>query len=109
MGKIAPEAYELPQGFAIVVLKSREDADVSKYDEARAQIVEDLTYQKGVARLSDWLKKRCEQASKSGSIKVNSQLFAEGQDDQGAERAGYQACATLDEFAGGQLRGRRSF
>jgi parvulin-like peptidyl-prolyl isomerase len=109
VGKVAPEVYEIvdPSGdaFAIVVLKSREKADVSKFGESRAQIVEEMTYEKGVARLSDWVRKRCEESSKGGEIKVNAQVFEE---TEGASQAGYMPCMTLTELsASGQLRNRR--
>jgi peptidyl-prolyl cis-trans isomerase D len=110
VGKIAPEPYELGEsgsgdGFAIVVLKSREDADVSKFDESRADIIEQLSYAKGYGRLSEWVRQRCDQTSKSGAIKVNRELFREGQDADSPE-VGYQPCASLAERPGGRFRGR---
>ena len=104
-GKIAPEAYELPDGFAVVVLKDREDADVAKFDESRPELVEQLAYQKGLERVSDWVTRRCEETSKKGEIKVSRELFEDEKGEKGAEQAGYQPCATL----GARFGGRRSF
>jgi parvulin-like peptidyl-prolyl isomerase len=111
VGKIAPEAYELGDaasggdGFAIVVLKSREDADVSKFDESREEIMEQLSTMKGYDRLTAWVHRRCDETARSGELKVNADLFREGQEENAPE-AGYQPCASLSEQPGSRFRRR---
>ena len=127
VGKLAPEVYEVRDlrgigggdGFAIVVLKGRDAADLAKFEPARAKIIEDMTYGarvvadgdmvygKSVLHLSEWIKQRCADAARNGTIKVNPELFAEGQ-EEGEQQPGYQPCATLNEDSvAGQLTSRR--
>jgi peptidyl-prolyl cis-trans isomerase D len=124
VGKLAPQVYEVGDvrgpgggdGFVLVVLKSRQEADLTKLEESRQRIVNDMTYGarqlgpndaiwgKGVQHLSDWLRKRCEDTSKSGKIRISREVFSEGEEDQAP---GYQPCATLSEPSiAGQLSTR---
>jgi peptidyl-prolyl cis-trans isomerase D len=113
VGKVAPQVYEVSdQGgdaFAIVMLKSREAADVTKFAESRGDIIDEMTFEKGVTRLTEWIRKRCEETSQAGQIKVSRQLFEEAAEDESAPQPGYQPCATLTELsASGQLGNRRA-
>jgi len=112
-GKVAPQVYEIgdegsgPESFAIVGLKAREEADAGKFDQSRGDIMQEMTYEKGVMRVAEWIKNRCEQASKSGAIKVSRELFAEEKEDGKSPPPGYQPCATLNELSvASQLRSR---
>jgi peptidyl-prolyl cis-trans isomerase D len=126
VGKLAPEVYEVGDvrgpsggdGFVLVVLKARQEADLSKLEESRQRIVNDLTYGarqlgpsdaiwgKGVQHLSDWLRKRCEDTSKSGKIRISREVFNEGEGEE-EQAPGYQPCATLSEPSiAGQLSTR---
>ncbi len=116
VGKLAPEVYEVGDvrgpgggdGFVLVVLKARQEADLSKLDASRQRIVDDLTYGarqlgpndaiwgKGVKHLSDWLRKRCQESNKNGQIRISREIFNEGESED-EQAAGYQPCATLSE------------
>ena len=126
VGKLAPQVYEVGDvrgpgggdGFVLVVLKTRQEADLGKLEESRQRIVNDLTYGarqlgpndaiwgKGVQHLSDWLRKRCEDTSKSGKIRISREVFNEGEGEED-QAPGYQPCATLSEPSiAGQLSTR---
>jgi parvulin-like peptidyl-prolyl isomerase len=126
VGKLAPEVYEVGNvrgpgggdGFAIVMLKSRKEADLAKFEQERARIGEELTYGarnvaqgeaiwgKNVVHLSAWIRKRCESTSQAGEIRVSREIFNEGAGDDEAP-VPYQPCATMGDAAvAGQLSSR---
>jgi hypothetical protein len=126
VGKLAPEVYEVGgargpgggEGFAIVMLKARREADLAKFEQERQRITEELTYGarnvaegeaiwgKNVVHLAGWIRKRCESSSQAGEIKVSREIFSEGSGEDEAP-VPYQPCATMGDAAvAGQLSSR---
>ncbi len=111
VGKLSDKVYPVTgtteaDAFVIVLLKEREDADMTKFDEEKERLRSEIAYEKGVSRLSAWLVDRCVKASKGGDIKINASLM---QDEDSSKKVDYQACASINEMSiAGQLRNRET-
>ena len=99
VGAVSGKVYPVggtTEGFVIVQLTAREDADETKLDDEREELTASLSYEKGVSRLASWLVKRCQSATRDGDIKVNRRILEDEDDPQ--KRFDYQPCATFSEI-----------
>jgi peptidyl-prolyl cis-trans isomerase D len=111
VGKVSDKVYEvtgMSDAYVIVQLKSREDADMSKFDESKENLRSELAREKGVSRLAEWVIAKCQAASKDGEVEVARKIL-EDDEDKSKKAATYQACSTLNELSvSGQMRDREA-
>jgi peptidyl-prolyl cis-trans isomerase D len=95
-GEVAGRVFALedPEGFAIVELTDRSEADLDKLAAERGQIRERLELIKSIELVLSWTRSQCEGAAKAGEININTS-FLVYDDDQ--PPAPYSACANLSE------------
>ncbi|HUS62950.1 MAG TPA: peptidylprolyl isomerase [Kofleriaceae bacterium] len=110
VGKLSDKIYEvtgMSDAYVVVQLKSREDADMTKFDESKERLRGELSREKGVSRLAEWVIARCQDASKDGEVEVARKILEE--EDDPSKKGTYQACATLNELSvAGQMRDREA-
>jgi peptidyl-prolyl cis-trans isomerase D len=94
VGQVATKLYpvETPDGFAIVRLTARTDADLAAFDAERAKLVASMAQQKSVVLLLAWIDQRCKAAIQAGSIAVQPEVL---QIDDG-KMAPYAPCKNLN-------------
>ncbi len=106
VGQVAQKVYEAKpiksidnagasqgEAFVIVELKSREQADMSKYDEARRESVRRrLSLGKSASKIAQWVNTRCANAAKNGKIEIMTEFLRE--EDEKTDVA-YIPCETL--------------
>lgn len=98
VGVMGPQVYEVKgppsDGYVIVQLKAREDADLSKLDKVKDELTREVENQKGIQRLAQWIQERCNDAAKNGEIRVNRRVVEAG--EKNPSQFGYQPCASLN-------------
>lgn len=106
-GQLADRIFVVsePEGFAVVQLLARSEADLDEFASSRSQIRERLEQLKAIELVLSWIRGRCEGAASAGEITVNPS-FLIYDDDQ--PPAPYSACANISErTVYGQLASRR--
>ena len=104
-GQVAGQVFEVsePDGFVVVQLLDRSEADLDKFD--AAEMRERLLLPRQIRVLTDWIKSRCEAAAKAGEIGVNTDYLVYDDDKPPMP---YSACANIsEETVFDQIRTRR--
>jgi peptidyl-prolyl cis-trans isomerase D len=83
---------ETPDGFALVKLTERSDADMTRFDNEKGELMVVMAEQKSMHALLGWLEGRCQAAAKSGDVKVDRDVLSGDSDKPIA----YQPCRNIN-------------
>lgn len=106
-GEVAKQVFEVadPDAFVIIQLTDRAEADLDQFESVAEETRERLELVKQIQVVTDWIKARCDSASKSGAIRVNTSYLVYDDDKPPFQ---YSACSNLSqETVFDQLRTRR--
>jgi hypothetical protein len=78
VGQAADQVFEVssPDGFALARLTSRSDADMTKFDSEKADLIARLAETRSMQVLLAWVESACKAASQSGAVKVDPAVLA---------------------------------
>jgi peptidyl-prolyl cis-trans isomerase D len=93
-GTLAPRLFEVEDGFALVKLESREEADLKKFTETQAQVQRGYAAEKGFRLLARWLGDRCREVVSGGKVSLNREYI--DMSDEGEKNPfPYSPCQSL--------------
>jgi peptidyl-prolyl cis-trans isomerase D len=107
-GKVAERVYrvEEPEGFVVVKLTDRRDADLEQFAEEKREVVHGMRLQRGLDVLYHWVEEKCRAAGQAGKIRVNRAYLVPDEDAAEGEFP-YGACQNLSHgTVAGQLSTR---
>jgi peptidyl-prolyl cis-trans isomerase D len=81
-GQVAPQIFEIGGDYVLLELADKRDPDLAQFEKNEADLLASARRDKGLDVLGEWLKGRCEQVAKDGSVSVNTSYLT-FQDDKG--------------------------
>jgi parvulin-like peptidyl-prolyl isomerase len=98
VGKVSDRVYKVSDsdGFVIVQLTDRQDADLAQFEKRKARLQEGLALQKGIELLYHWVQRRCREVTEAGMVEVNPSFLSEP-DQTEKKKASYQTCQFLTQ------------
>jgi parvulin-like peptidyl-prolyl isomerase len=97
-GSLASRIFKVRDGYLVVQLIHRENAELEKFEKTAEQSVEDLVHERGNRLAGGWLRTRCEELRKAEKIKFVRELFDDATDEGKKVAIDFVPCANVDQL-----------